>query len=684
MGNNQPGGGGGGGSATGGTSAGGNTRQSDLANSVNRFRQKSSKNNTTNSDGSSKPDGNNNNNSTANDVGTNSTRSLPTIWGTGRRNSNASSTGSTSGNGTGPATENPSRTRTGSQVDLMRARNSRTASDGNLLRPGQPLKPLTGGNSTNNNTNNNNNVPLPSSLSQPLPINNNKKGKGSGSNGSDAGGIGGGNSSSSSIATMMPKPAVPNLQIDTTGGGSGSGGNIMTSGANGRPPSVRINIINNNNNNNENNFETNQGPPRPKINMSELSDSTLSSSSMEGDHHHNHPPQDTAMRAAQREKDYAEASEIRPWLFLGGEQAAKSKEVLQRHGITYVLNTTRTMCDNYHEGDDEVEYVRSLDLIDSGEENISHFWFQTIAEIERVRKLNGKILVHCHQGVSRSATLVIAYLMWADDLTAKQAFRYVKERRSVIQPNMNFMIQLEEFEKRLKFKPDVPTLHRVAPHSSTDGTLVVKLVIMADGSKRPVVPNTSHLDPRGAFLLHSPKDRTMYLWVGPDVGVAAATEAAARQAARAASSSSNLRRASSASVKESYLEAGRRMGRMMCQFEPAYRGCDLVQVPMNLSAKDALAEGADHNSLAARFWRTLGENVGSKVESLRGGERVSRRWSQEEEEGMGLVKYLDSMSDAHFDGFSATGVGSPKQTASSQRKKTSSVVNGGNDGKTIS
>ena len=87
-----------------------------------------------------------------------------------------------------------------------------------------------------------------------------------------------------------------------------------------------------------------------------------------------------------------------------------------------------------------------------------------------------------------------------------------------------------------------------------DGTLVVKLVVMADGSKRPVVPTAAHLDPRGAFLLHSPKDRTMYLWVGPDVGVAAVTEAAARAAARAAALS---RRGSSTRVRESYEEAGR-------------------------------------------------------------------------------------------------------------------------------
>lgn len=165
----------------------------------------------------------------------------------------------------------------------------------------------------------------------------------------------------------------------------------------------------------------------------------------------------------------------------------------------------------------------------------------------------------------------------------------------------------------------------------------------------------------------------MYLWVGEEVGLAAASEAAARAAARAAgdapapaSSSSSLttatgttlRRASSASVRETYLQAGRRMGRMMCQYEPAYRGCDLVQVPSDTTPKEALAVGADHTSLAARFWRTLGEDVGTtSVAGVSGSRAVAvggkpstkpaRRWSQEEDRG--VVDYVDAMTDAQFD-----------------------------------
>lgn len=52
----------------------------------------------------------------------------------------------------------------------------------------------------------------------------------------------------------------------------------------------------------------------------------------------------------------------------------------------------------------------------------------------------------------------------------------------------------------------------------------MKLVVAADGSEKPMIPRASLLDPRGAFLLHSPVDSTMFLWVGEEVGLAAADE----------------------------------------------------------------------------------------------------------------------------------------------------------------
>jgi len=56
------------------------------------------------------------------------------------------------------------------------------------------------------------------------------------------------------------------------------------------------------------------------------------------------------------------------------------------------------------------------------------------------------VLVNCAQGKSRSASLVIAYLMTAENKTYLDALSYTRERRSIVQPNPGIERQLKEME----------------------------------------------------------------------------------------------------------------------------------------------------------------------------------------------------------------------------------------------
>lgn len=60
---------------------------------------------------------------------------------------------------------------------------------------------------------------------------------------------------------------------------------------------------------------------------------------------------------------------------------------------------------------------------------------------------NDKVLVHCRAGMSRSPTIVIAYLMYKNKWGWSQAFDYVYERRMIC-PNSGFIRQLKEYELR--------------------------------------------------------------------------------------------------------------------------------------------------------------------------------------------------------------------------------------------
>lgn len=68
---------------------------------------------------------------------------------------------------------------------------------------------------------------------------------------------------------------------------------------------------------------------------------------------------------------------------------------------------------------------------------------------ERVRTDESKALVHCLAGVSRSATVAIAYVMQHLSLSSEEAFAFVKSRRPSVAPNFNFMGQLLEWEQEL-------------------------------------------------------------------------------------------------------------------------------------------------------------------------------------------------------------------------------------------
>ena len=59
-------------------------------------------------------------------------------------------------------------------------------------------------------------------------------------------------------------------------------------------------------------------------------------------------------------------------------------------------------------------------------------------------------MVHCQAGISRSASICLAYLLWSQtSKTLNEAFEFVRSRRPVVAPNFNFLRQLKEYEASL-------------------------------------------------------------------------------------------------------------------------------------------------------------------------------------------------------------------------------------------
>ncbi|KAH7046958.1 Mkp-4, partial [Linnemannia elongata] len=137
---------------------------------------------------------------------------------------------------------------------------------------------------------------------------------------------------------------------------------------------------------------------------------------------------------------------VLPNLYLGAEHNATNVRVLKRLGITFVLNVAIEIAQQ--EG---IEF-KSLAWTHHQKDLLRDFptAFAMIDEALAASNGQGKALVHCQLGVSRSASLVIAYVMRARGMGLTEAYDFVKQRSGVISPNMSLMYQLAEFEKGLK------------------------------------------------------------------------------------------------------------------------------------------------------------------------------------------------------------------------------------------
>eukprot|EP00455_Lapot_gusevi_P057403 TRINITY_DN9770_c0_g1_i3.p1 TRINITY_DN9770_c0_g1~~TRINITY_DN9770_c0_g1_i3.p1 ORF type:complete len:129 (-),score=25.76 TRINITY_DN9770_c0_g1_i3:104-490(-) len=83
------------------------------------------------------------------------------------------------------------------------------------------------------------------------------------------------------------------------------------------------------------------------------------------------------------------------------------------------------------------------------------------------------LLVHCMAGASRSASLVLYYLMKHQNMNFQQAFTFAKEKRPQVCPNEGFMCALSEREELLYSSRSIaPSLIHLA--HSADANLVLQ------------------------------------------------------------------------------------------------------------------------------------------------------------------------------------------------------------------
>ena len=130
-------------------------------------------------------------------------------------------------------------------------------------------------------------------------------------------------------------------------------------------------------------------------------------------------------------------------IYLGDDEGALKIENFEIEKIYNVLSITDSP-PNYPK-ELKINH-KTINLKDCLSVNIIPYLKECIDFIEN----SDKIYVHCSCGVSRSPTIVIAYLMWKTHSGFIQVYNFVQKRRPCIEPSIAFIKQLKKFEKALK------------------------------------------------------------------------------------------------------------------------------------------------------------------------------------------------------------------------------------------
>jgi len=135
-------------------------------------------------------------------------------------------------------------------------------------------------------------------------------------------------------------------------------------------------------------------------------------------------------------------------IYIGNVYDAHNIDKLNELNIKNIISAVTGFDDIY---DTSFNHL-CLNLIDNESQNIVRYFDITYHYIDNIisknissssEKNKQRILIHCICGVSRSVTILLAYIIKKYNYTPRYALTLVQKKRPIADPNPNFMKQLE-------------------------------------------------------------------------------------------------------------------------------------------------------------------------------------------------------------------------------------------------
>ncbi|CAF4069506.1 unnamed protein product [Rotaria magnacalcarata] len=136
---------------------------------------------------------------------------------------------------------------------------------------------------------------------------------------------------------------------------------------------------------------------------------------------------------------------VLPHLYLGSMKDRTNSTLMVKNKVKRVLCIIDVPDMVIDRDEYKPTHLLNIPAADAQQQDLAQYFEKCIEFIHQARIEHENILVHCQAGISRSATVVVAYVMTIGDYDVEKALQIVKGARGYIHPNPGFLSQLKRY-----------------------------------------------------------------------------------------------------------------------------------------------------------------------------------------------------------------------------------------------
>ena len=141
---------------------------------------------------------------------------------------------------------------------------------------------------------------------------------------------------------------------------------------------------------------------------------------------------------------FISATKIDNTIYLGNAFNAADYNYIKNNGITAIVNASKEIS-NYFETNSDLQYFKLDDVKDINSSSIKKYFDNFISFVKKIKAENGRILIHCFMGSSRSAILVVLCKVYFLGDKLEDSIIDITNKRERVNINITFVKELKEY-----------------------------------------------------------------------------------------------------------------------------------------------------------------------------------------------------------------------------------------------